>query len=61
VIGLPALPFKTAEEGSGALWKLYEKFPEIQREYQDVKVLLLFCSHPYILITAINKSKRWKI
>jgi TRAP-type transport system periplasmic protein len=51
VISLPALPFKTGEEGSAALWKLYEKFPEIQKEYSGVKVLLLFTSHPYVLIT----------
>jgi TRAP-type transport system periplasmic protein len=39
VISLPGLPFMTAEEGSAALWKLYEKFPEIQKEYQMPKAL----------------------
>ena len=29
VISLPSLPFDTSEEASGALWKLYEKFPQI--------------------------------
>ena len=51
VISLPALPFKTAEKGSEVFWKLYEKYPEIQKEFADNKVLLLFTSNPYILIT----------
>lgn len=51
VISLPALPFKSAEEGSATLWKLYEKFPAIQKEFKDVKVLLFYTSEPYTLIT----------
>ncbi len=51
VISLPALPFRTAEKGSEVLWKLYERFPAIQEEYQDVKVLLFYTSEPYTLIT----------
>ncbi len=51
VISLPALPFKSAEKGSEALWKLYERHPEIRQEFADNKVLLLFTSHPYLLIT----------
>lgn len=51
VISLPALPFKTAEKGSEVFWKLYEKFPSIQQEFSENKILLLFTSHPYILIT----------
>ncbi len=51
VISLPAMPFESAEEGSATLWKLYEKFPEIQKEYKDVKVLLFYTSEPYSLIT----------
>jgi TRAP-type C4-dicarboxylate transport system substrate-binding protein len=54
VISLPAMPFTTAEKGSEVLWKLYEKFPEIQNEYKDVKVLLFYTSPPYTLIT-VNK------
>ncbi len=55
VITLPSLPFKTAEKGSEVLWKLYEKFPAIQREFKDVHVLQLWTSHPYFLIT--NKKQ----
>jgi TRAP-type C4-dicarboxylate transport system substrate-binding protein len=55
VISLPAMPFASAEKGSEILWKLYEKFPEIQKEYKDVKVLLFYTSPPYTLIT-VNKQ-----
>lgn len=51
VISLPALPFMTAEKGSEVLWKLFDEFAEIQNEYRDVKVLLLYTSAPYNLIT----------
>lgn len=51
VITLPALPFKTAEKGSEVLWKLYETFPEMQKEFAEVKLLCLFSSGPYILIS----------
>ena len=55
VITLPGLPFTTAENGSEVLWKLYEKFPAIQREFKDVHVCQLWTSHPYFLIT--NKKQ----
>lgn len=57
VISLPALPFKSAEKGSEVLWKLYENFPPIQKEFSDNKVLLLFTSTPYILITGKKQVK----
>jgi TRAP-type C4-dicarboxylate transport system substrate-binding protein len=57
VISLPALPFTTAEKGSEILWKLYEKFPEIQSEFKDVKVLMLWVSQPYLLITTKKQVK----
>lgn len=57
VIALPALPFAKAEKGSEVLWKLYERFPALQREYQDVKVLLLYTTTPYFLITTKKQVK----
>ena len=38
------LPFvaRNAQEGTSILWNLYEKFPEIQDEYSQNKVLWLF-------------------
>lgn len=57
VITLPSLPFKTAEKGSEVLWKLYEKFPAIQKEYKDVHVITLYASSPYFLITTKKQVK----
>jgi TRAP-type C4-dicarboxylate transport system substrate-binding protein len=57
VITLPSLPYKTGEEGSEVLWKLYEKFPAIQREFRDVHVLQLWTSHPRFLITTKKQVK----
>jgi len=56
-ITLPSLPYKTAEEGSEILWKLYERFPAIQREFRDVHVLQLWASHPRFLITTKKQVK----
>lgn len=41
------LPFMvpTATQTSVAMWKVYEQFPEFQKEYSRVKTLALFC-HP---------------
>lgn len=58
VISLPALPFRSAEEGSAILWNLYDRFPAIQDEFKDVKVLLLYTSEPYTLITRDKPVKR---
>jgi len=57
VISLPALGFKTGEKGSEVLWKLYDKFPAIQEEFSANKVLLLYTSHPYMLITRDKQVK----
>ncbi len=57
VISLPALPFKTAEKGSETLWKLYEKYPEIRKQFEDNHILLLYTSDPYSLITAKKQVK----
>jgi len=57
VITLPALPFKTAEQGSEVLWKLYEKFPVIQNEFKDVHVLVLWTSPSRFIITTKKQVK----
>ena len=57
VISLPALPFTTGEKGSEALWKLYEKFPEIKKQFDDNHVLLLYATEPYSLITTEKQVK----
>lgn len=57
VITLPALPSRSAEEGSEVLWRLYERFPAIQREFKDVHVLQLWTGDPRFLITTKKQVK----
>ena len=57
VISLPALPFNTSEEASGALWKLYEKFPTLRDQYKDNHILFLHTTSPYFLITSKKQVK----
>jgi TRAP-type C4-dicarboxylate transport system substrate-binding protein len=57
VITLPFLPFDSAEKGSEVLWKLYEKFPAIQKEFAAVHPLMLWTSNPYFLITSKKQVK----
>ena len=57
VITLPMMPIESAEHGSEVLWKLYEKFPSIQKEFDDVKPLLLFTTESYNIITVKKPVK----
>jgi TRAP-type transport system periplasmic protein len=57
VISLPALPFKSAEKGSEVLWKLYEMFPTMQRQFEENHVLVLYASPPQTLITTQKRVK----
>lgn len=57
VISLPGLPIKSAEQGSEVLWKLYEKFPAIRKEFSDIVPLTLWTSHPYFILTAKKQVK----
>ena len=52
VMSLPFLPIKSAEKGSEVLWKLYEKFPSIQKEYGEIQPLVLYTTSPNFLITS---------
>jgi TRAP-type C4-dicarboxylate transport system substrate-binding protein len=57
VISLPALDFESAEQASGVLWQLYEKYPSIQKQFADNHVLLTWTSNPYFLITTEKQVK----
>jgi len=41
LLSLPYIGVNSALEGSLALWNNYQKFPEVQAEYNDVKLLVL--------------------
>src|SRR3981189_3240188 len=51
VMSLPFLPLTTAEKGSEVLWKLYEKFPSMQKEYGEIQPLLLHTSSANLLVS----------
>ena len=57
VMALPFLPFKSGRQGGGILWKLREKYPELQKEYADVQILLMHCTPPFSLITTKKQVK----
>lgn len=56
VITLPGL-FKTAEKGSEILWKLYERFPSIQKELADNQVIILHTINPFNILTSKKQVK----
>jgi TRAP-type C4-dicarboxylate transport system substrate-binding protein len=53
------LPFMitSATKTSEAMWKVYEQFPEFQKEYGKVKLLALFC-HPSGNFNTVKKPIR---
>ncbi|NWF91616.1 MAG: TRAP transporter substrate-binding protein [Syntrophaceae bacterium] len=53
VVQLPFLGLPSAVVGSRVYWDLYERFPEFRKEYQDVKVLILYTDAP----TPIGSNK----
>jgi TRAP-type C4-dicarboxylate transport system substrate-binding protein len=57
IIQLPFIPFKSAEQASGILRRLYEKFPEMQKEYEDVHVLVHYTAGLYRLLTVKKQVK----
>ena len=57
VIALPGLPMTSAEKGSEVLWKLYERFPAIRKEYAEIQPLVLWTSNPYFVLTSKKQVK----
>jgi len=55
-----SLPFFTpnGEVGSRTAWALYQKFPEIQTQWKDVKLLSCWATDPYVLITTKKQIRR---
>src|SRR5258707_11142632 len=51
VMSLPFLPISSAEKGSEALWKLYEKFPSVQKEFSEIQPLVPYTSSPNLLVS----------
>jgi TRAP-type C4-dicarboxylate transport system substrate-binding protein len=51
VMSLPFLPLPSAEKGSEVYWKIYEKFPSIQKEFADIQPILLHTSSANLFVT----------
>lgn len=57
IMQLPFIPFKNAQQASGILRKLYNTFPEFQKEYEDVHVLVNYTAGLYRLLTVKKQVK----
>jgi TRAP-type transport system periplasmic protein len=57
VMSLPFLPVTSAEKGSEVLWKLYEKFPSIQKEYGEIQPIVLHTTSPNFLVSSKKQVK----
>jgi len=57
VISLPFMPFKSAEQASGILWELMEKYPSVAKQFSENKILISWTSNPYLLITTKKQVK----
>jgi TRAP-type transport system periplasmic protein len=57
VVTLPFLPFKSGRQASGILWKLREKYPQIQKEWSDVQLTVVHCTPPFTLLTTKKQVK----
>jgi TRAP-type transport system periplasmic protein len=57
VVALPFLNVPSAEKGSEVLWKLYEKYPSIQKQFEANKVVLTWTSNSYFLATRSKQVK----
>jgi len=57
VVSLPFMPFKNAEQASGILWQIMEKYPSIAKQFAENKILISWTSNPYIIITTKKQVK----
>lgn len=51
--GVPGLEFESPMEAGGAIWRAYEKYPEMQAEYLKggIRPLIFFATEPYFIAT----------
>jgi TRAP-type C4-dicarboxylate transport system substrate-binding protein len=54
-----SVPFivPNAEVAGRVTWALFQKFPEIQNQWKDVKVLTIWTTDPYVFITTKKQIK----
>jgi TRAP-type transport system periplasmic protein len=57
VVTLPFLPWKGSKQASGVFYKLHQKYPSIQNEFRQVKVLELHCGLSDHIMSAKKQVK----
>lgn len=57
VMTLPFIPFKSAEQASEILWKLYEKYPNLAKQFAENQILFTWATSPYFVITTKKQVK----
>jgi len=56
VMGVPFI-VPNAEIAGRVTWALFQKFPEMQEQWKDVKVLTMWTTDPYVFITTKKQIK----
>lgn len=54
---LPFMPYASAESGGAALWQVYEKYPSMQKQWADAKVLNFVILQPFFPVTREKQIK----
>ena len=44
---LPFIPYPSGEVGGDVMWQMYEKYPEIQKQFEEIKVLNFVVLEPF--------------
>jgi len=59
-VEVSALPFlyPNASVGGKATWQLFSKYPEIQSQFKDVKVLAIWTTEPYFIVSSRKFFKK---
>ena len=57
LVTLPLLDFPSASVAGRVMWEIYEKFPEVQNEYEGIKLLYFATTDPYHIAT-LSKQVR---
>jgi TRAP-type transport system periplasmic protein len=55
--GLPAMNWTSSLQGSTIVWQMYQKFPGMQKEFADVKLLTIWSGTPMMLGTTKKQVK----
>ena len=58
MMDLPFLPVPTGEAGGLVRWELFEKFPEIKKEYAGIRLLHMASTDPYFIVTTQKPIRR---